>query len=243
MTNTGKCNSGDRNSGYRNSGDGNLGNWNSGDGNVGNYNSGDYNSGDRNSGDANSGNYNLGDYNAGDCNSGDANSGNYNLGDWNAGDSNSGNWNSGSNNSGAYNSGDGNSGLFNTDEPTVRLFNKDSGKLRKDLDIPFVKLPITQWLDSIRLTEEQKAAHPEHKTLGGLLIKRTYKEAWAIAWKRLHPKDKQLFKDLPNFCPHIFKDITGIDVENEGKMKVDANGKFVYISKDSAIALGLIEGE
>lgn len=231
--NTGNCNTGNWNSGEGNSGDGNSGNWNSG-----NRNSGDWNSGDCNSGDRNSGNRNSGDGNSGDRNLGHYNTGNYNTGNWNSGD-----WNSGHYNTGDYNSGHYNSGFFNTDEPTVRLFNKDSGRLRKDLNIPIIQLPVTQWLDSNELTEEQKAKHPEHEILGGLLIQRTYKEAWAIAWKDMDKETRQEFKDLPNFCPHIFKEITGIDVMEEDKVRVEANGKVVYISKDSAVALGLIEGE
>lgn len=73
MCNTGKGNSGYRNSGNRNSGKGNSGHrnsgsWNSGDRNSGYYNSGSWNSGNYNSGHYNSGHYNSGDHNSGYCN-------------------------------------------------------------------------------------------------------------------------------------------------------------------------------
>ena len=73
MCNTGKGNSGYRNSGNRNSGKGNSGHrnsgsWNSGDRNSGYYNSGSWNSGHHNSGHYNSGHYNSGDHNSGYCN-------------------------------------------------------------------------------------------------------------------------------------------------------------------------------
>lgn len=106
-----------RNTGKHNSGMLNSGSYNSGNRNSGNYNSGDYNRGNGNSGDCNGGNCNVGDYNKGS----------YNTGSYNSGYYNSGYYNSGSYNSGSYNSGRYNSGFFNTDEPTVRLFNKDSG--------------------------------------------------------------------------------------------------------------------
>jgi len=209
-TNTGGDNSGDYNSGDRNSGDGNSGNRNSGNrnsgyGNSGDRNSGNYNSGYGNSGYGNSGYGNSGDRNSGNYNSGYGNSGYGNSGDGNSGNRNSGNRNSGYGNSGHYNSGNYNSGFFNTNEPTVRLFNKDTGLLRKDIKIPYIPLPITE-LDST-------------------LITRTYKEAWAIAWSELDQQTKQQFLDLPNFCPDIFKEITGIDVQS----KPSCNGKIVEI--------------
>lgn len=75
----------------------------------------------------NSGFRNSGLYNSGNHNSGNHNSGNYNSGYYNSGHYNSGSYNSGDYNSGHYNSGSCNSGYFNSNEPTVRLFNKDSG--------------------------------------------------------------------------------------------------------------------
>jgi hypothetical protein len=154
-----------------------------------------------NTGEENSGNYNSGNYNSGYCNSGDWNSGNYNSGDYN----------SGNRNSGCCNSGNYNSGFFNTDEPTVRMFNKDTGKKRSEIDVPYLHLPITEW-DSD----------------GKTLIKRTYKEAWAKAWSKATEKTKQRFLDLPNFDAEIFKEITGINVEKpdtcDGKV-VEIDGK------------------
>jgi hypothetical protein len=112
--NSGHSNSGDRNSGHSNSGDRNSGDSNSGHSNSGDSNSGHRNSGHSNSGDSNSGHRNSGDRNSGDRNSGDRNSGDRNSGDRNSGDSNSGDSNSGHRNSGHRNSGDRNSGDRNS---------------------------------------------------------------------------------------------------------------------------------
>jgi hypothetical protein len=200
--NTGKDNSGSNNSGIGNSGDHNSGSDNSGHYNSGSDNSGSYNSGSDNSGSGNSGNYNSGHYNSGSDNSGSDNSGDYNSGDRN----------SGIGNSGHYNSGDHNSGFFNTDEPTVRMFNKDTGKKRSNLVIPYLYLPICEWVHESKMTDEQKKADPQFHIKQGTLIKRTYKEAWAKAWSESSVELKQQFLDLPNFDPAIFLEITGIDV-------------------------------
>ena len=170
----------------------------------------------KNSGWKNSGNYNIGNYNIGNYNSGSNNSGNYNTG----------NYNSGSNNSGCYNSGNYNTGFFNTDEPNVRLFNKDTDKKRSELNIPYIELKITEWISEDKMTKEQKKADPNYSTNEGTLIKRSYKEAWQLAWLSMDKKTKQLFFDLPNFDAAIFLEITGVNVEAK---KEGCNGKVVEI--------------
>ena len=181
--------------------------------NTGIGNSGNRNSGNGNSGDWNSGNRNSGDWNSGDWNSGNRNSGNRNSGDWNSGNRNSGDWNSGNRNSGDGNSGNWNSGFFNTDEPTVRMFNRDTGKKRSEIDVPYIDLPITEWISEEKMTDEQKKSDPDFHVRGGTLIKRGYKEAWAIAWVKLTDDQKQKFLNLPNFDWAIFTEITGIEAE------------------------------
>ena len=248
MTNSGNCNSGHNNpgnynSGNYNSGDFNSGHRNSGHYNSGKYNSGNYNSGHNNSGKYNSGNYNSGNYNSGHNNSGHHNSGHNNSGKYNSGSRNSGNGNSGDWNSGSYNSGNFNSGFFCEETPTVRLFDKDTGLTPDQLRIPRITLPLMEWIDWESMSEELRAKHPNAESTEGFLLKRTYHEAWAKAWSTMDKTVKSALKNLPNFCPEKFKRITGIDIENESKLRVEANGKVVYISKDSAIALGLIEEE
>ena len=193
-------------------------------------NTGIENSGDCNSGDCNSGNYNSGNYNSGDCNSGYCNSGNYNSGDCNSGDCNSGyrnsgDCNSGNYNSGDYNSGDYNSGFFNTDEPTIRLFNKDTGKKRVDITIPYIQLPVTIWVGDSEMTNDEKVANPQFHIAGGYLKKLEYKDAWREAWSKLTAEVKQQFLNLPNFDADIFLEITGVDVRE----KATCNGKVVEI--------------
>ena len=201
-----KNNSGHRNSGNRNSGD---------------FNSGHRNSGNLNSGDFNSGYFNSGNYNSGNRNSGDLNSGYYNSGNYNSGDFNSGDFNSGYFNSGYYNSGH-----FNTNEPTVRLFNKDTGLKQSEIQIPHIYLPISEWISEENMTDKQKKADRQFFVKKGTLITRTYKEAWDIAWAGMSEETKQKFLNLPNFDAGIFLEITGIDVRQD---KTQCEGKIVEI--------------
>ncbi len=185
--------------------------------NSGNYNSGDYNSGNGNSGDFNSGNRNIGKYNSGDMNLGHGNSGRYNSGVWNSGASNSGDFNSGNFNSGDWNKSNYNNGFFNTIEPTVYIFNRDSGMTVRQFRgskyynaLTSVIFYSTKWIE---YTEKEKEADPKKKLIGGYLKEYTYEEACANWWKTLTKENKDIIMEIPNFDKKIFKEITGIDVD------------------------------
>ena len=209
IVNTGKGCTGLCNSGDCNSGDCNSGNRNSGNRNSGNRNSGNRNSGNRNSGNRNSGDWNSGDWNSGDCNSGNRNSGNRNSGDWNSGNRNSGDWNNTSFSN----------GCFNTEQPKIYLFNKPSNWTLQNWFDSRARYLLNQidncpleyvWFDT--MTDEEKAAHPEAKTTGGYLKERTTADNARKWWAGLDAADRNVIFSLPNFDAEIFKEITGVDV-------------------------------
>ena len=224
-SNSGDWNSGDWNSGYRNSGNSNSGDWNSGDWNSGDWNSGNRNSGNRNSGDWNSGNRNSGNWNSGDWNSGNRNSGNRNSGYRNSGyrnsgNSNSGDWNSGNSNSGDWNSGNSNSGVFNISKnPTIKMFDCDSNWtikdwINSDTRSILAGCPYTysNFVYEKNMTDEEKAKHPEYKTIGGyvktFVVTKEDKQKW---WNSLSDADKQKCYNLPNFNADKFVECLGIE--------------------------------
>ena len=160
------------------------------------------NSGDRNSGYCNSGDYNSGDRNSGYCNSGDYNSGYYNSGNYN-----SGNWNS----------GDRNSGFFNSDEPCVRIFNKMTNLKEKDIKIPsWCYFDLTLWVSHDTASEEEKTEYRVDIDLcWGFLKHINYKDVWRIAWNRASIEERKKLFVILNWDNQVFKEITGIDAENE----------------------------
>ena len=190
----------------------NSGNWNSGDWNSGNWNSGNWNSGNWNSGNWNSGNRNSGNWNSGNRNSGDWNSGN-----WNSGNCNSGYWNSGYWNSGNWNSGDWNSGYCNTTEPTVRLFDHQTDITFSDFRqsrayglLCHMPSDCLTWKYSEYMTDDEKAAHPEHETTGGFLyLEKADRQAW---WESLSDDSKAAITSMPYFDAEKFFICTGIKV-------------------------------
>ena len=176
------------------------------------------NSGDRNSGNWNSGNGNSGNWNSGNGNSGNWNSGNRNSGNWNSGNRNSGDWNSGNRNSGDWNSGNRNSGYCNTTEPTVRLFDHQTDITFSDFrqsraygllcNIPSDCLT---WKYSEYMTDDEKAAHPEHETTGGFLyLEKADRQAW---WESLSDESKATITSMPYFDADKFYKCTNIRVE------------------------------
>ncbi len=210
----------------------NIGNRNSGNWNSGDCNSGYCNSGDCNSGDFNSANCNSGDCNSGNRNSANCNSGNWNSGNWNSGYCNSGNRNSGYCNSGDFNSGYGNStdrssGIFCNQAPKVISFNKPTDIPWHEINHPkFYEFRVTKWIPEEYMTDREKAANKGFHVVKGYLKTYTYKEAWANYWRDTTEDDRQRVLNLPNFDAEVFKDITGIEVEDKNK---DYSGKIVEI--------------
>lgn len=225
--NSGNFNSGNHNSGDFNSGNFNSGNYNSGDCNTGNWNSGKYNSGYWNNGDKNSGDKNSGNLNSGNYNRGVKNSGNFNSGNFNSGDNNSGNCNTGDYNSGSWNSGDWNkcnfsNGCFNTMDSKIYLFNKPSEWTYWDWrnSMAYVILSRMQnnlleyviWED---MTDEEKNSYPEAEITGGYLKKLNKFECSINWWHNLSDEEKAVITAIPNFDKEIFKEITGVDIDEE----------------------------
>ena len=164
---------------------------------------------------------------SGNRNSGDRNSGNMNSGNMNSGDCNSGDWNSGIRNSGDRNSGDWNStsfsdGCFNTKPPKIYMFNKPSDwtlenwlKCRARRLLNRIDSSPLEYVWISDMTNEEKAEHPEAQTTGGYLKKRTTEDNAQKWWAELDEDDRHLIFSLPNFDAAIFKEITGIDVDND----------------------------
>ena len=178
------------------------------------------NSGNCNSGDCNSGNCNSGNHNSGDWNSGNHNSGNYNSGNCNSGNHNSGKWNSGDCNSGDWNKSSFNNGCFNTIEPTIMMFNKPSDITYRDWVnsdarrlLNQIPKDVVKWIYSVDMTDEEKAAHPEHEITGGYLKVLDESECSQIWWNGLANSQKEIIKSIPNFNESIFEEITGIKVD------------------------------
>ena len=148
-----------------------------------------------------------------------ANKGKGNTGLSNTGNRNTGNRNTGDCNTGDWNTGDCNTGWFSTITPTIDLFEKPSGLTCKQIcGIPGIRVlnwayENNWWIYSDYMSAEEKAAHPEHETLGGYLKSIPFKDACALMWENLSEAEKQTVREIPNFDADIFYRITGIRAE------------------------------
>lgn len=125
----------------------------------------------------------------------------FNTGNRNTGDYNTGNRNTGDYNTGMFNSCNYSNGFFNTKEPTINIFNVDSRMTASEfykskyyyalISSPFI---LTEWVDD-------------------KLKSYTFKEACANWWSKMTDRNKEIIKSIPNFNAEIFKEITGIGVE------------------------------
>jgi hypothetical protein len=207
-TNTGHCNTGNWNTGY----------WNTGNWNTGNRNTGSCNTGSRNTGSYNTGSYNTGSWNTGNWNTGDYNTGDWNTGDWNTGDWNTGNWNTGHCNS--------------VTPGEILVFNKPCSREEwQSADKPeWMHAKPTRWVSEVDMTDKEKEAHPSYVTTGGYLkAYSSLKAAFVDAWENATEGDRELTKKLPNFDPHVFKEVFGFDPFKADEPRSDCDGKTVEI--------------
>ena len=167
---------------------------------------------------------NTGDWNTGNRNTGDWNTGNRNTGDWNTGDRNTGDWNTGNRNTGNRNTGDWNaasfsSGCFCTGDQKILMFNKPSEWTLRDwwdsearYLLNGIQKNVVEWVYAENMTEEEKAAHPEHETTGGYLKVLDESECAQMWWDALSQERRKIIMDLPNFDAEIFRECTGIKI-------------------------------
>jgi hypothetical protein len=63
------------------------------------------------------------------------------------------------------------------------------------------------------MSDKEKEEHPEAKTTGGY-VKRLDSSKYATTWwHELPDNEKMTITSLPNFDKKIFKEITGIDID------------------------------
>ena len=87
----------------------------------------------------------------------------------------------------------------------------------KDIIIPsWCYFDLTVWVSHDTATEEEKLKHEaEIEVCGGFLKTINYKDAWRHAWNNASIEERKKLFDLPNWDNQVFKEITGIDAENE----------------------------
>ncbi len=112
---------------------------------------------------------------------------------------------------------------MNSDKPKIRIFNKDTDV--EEITFPdFFYFKLNRWIPKDDMTDKEKEAYPGYTTTGGYLKVKEYKQAWREAYSNTTQEDRDKVKELPNFDADIFKEITGIDIE-ETEEEIIIDGK------------------
>ena len=82
----------------------------------------------------------------------------------------------------------------------------------------FLYFNLCEWVNSNKMTQEEKNMHPEAEISGGYLKTYEYKEAFRKSFEEAKRKDDwpeqlALLKAIPNFDAKIFEEISGIREE------------------------------
>ena len=85
----------------------------------------------------------------------------------------------------------------------------------------FIYPNITKWISADKMSESEKSSLKGWETAGGYSKVFDYKEAWIAAWEKASDQQRNFYKNLPNFDSDIFLEITGIDVREQEKPKVE----------------------
>ena len=153
----------------------------------------------------------------GNCSTGNCSTGDFSTGDFSTGNFSTGDFSTGNRSTGDCSISNYSSGHFSTiDYDGYGWFNKPCNKLWSEVDAPnFYEFKIAYWINEENMTKEEKKENPTYKTTGGFLKKVNYKTAWKVFWRETDEENRQKFFKLPNFDPAVFKEITGINVEEK----------------------------
>ena len=116
------------------------------------------------------------------------------------------------------NSGNRNSGYCNTTEPTVRLFDHQTEITFSDFRqsrayglLCSIPSDCLTWKYNEYMTDDEKAAHPEHETTGGFLyLEKADRQAW---WESLSDDSKAAITSMLYFDADKFYMCTNIRAE------------------------------
>ena len=72
---------------------------------------------------------------------------------------------------------------------------------------------LTKWIE---YTAEEKAQDEKKVSRGGYLQTYSYQEACKNWWENMTKENRKIIMSIPNFDADIFKEITGIEVKNNG---------------------------
>ncbi len=208
-----------------NTGDYSTGYWSTGDWSTGNRSTGHGSTGHRSTGSRSTGHWSTGNCSTGNWSTGDRSTGNFSTGHYSTG-----NWSISNYSTGHFSTED-YSGFGAFDKPCTI---EEWSAVYKPYWIYF---SLTEWVDKEDMNDKEKEDNPSYKTTGGYLRVYGYQEAWRKAYDSATREEQLKIKDLPNFDKDKFKQISGIDIDEDTTNTIEIGGKTYKVSDELRSAL------
>ena len=198
------------------------------------------NTGHYSTGDCSTGNRSTGHYSTGNRSTGDCSTGNRSTGHWSTGYRSTGNWSTGGYSTGKWSISNYSTGHFSTEDYSgFGTFDKpctveEWSAVYKPYWIYF---SLTEWVDKEDMNYKEKEDNPSYKTTGGYLRVYEYQEAWRKSYDSVTREEQLKIKDLPNFDKDKFKQISGIDIDEDTTNTIEIGGKTYGVSDELRSAL------
>jgi hypothetical protein len=183
---------------------------------------------------------NTGDYSTGNRSTGNWSTGNRSTGNWSTGYRSTGNWSAGYRSTGHWSISNYSTGHFSTEDYSgFGAFDKPCTRLEwSNAVIPgWIYFDLTEWVTGEDMNDKEKENNPSYKTTGGYLKVYGYQEAWRRSYDSATREEQLKIKDLPNFDKDKFKQISGIDIDEDTTNTIEIGGKTYEVSDELRSAL------
>ena len=198
------------------------------------------NTGHRSTGHYSTGNYSTGGRSTGNWSTGYRSTGNWSTGYWSTGNYSTGHRSTGNYSTGGWSISNYSTGHFSTEDYSgFGTFDKpctveEWSAVYKPYWIYF---SLTEWVDKEDMNDKEKEDNPSYKTTGGYLRVYGYQEAWRKSYDSVTREEQLKIKDLPNFDKDKFKQISGIDIDEDTTNTIEIGGKTYAVSDELRSAL------
>lgn len=198
--------------------------------NTGYRSTGNRSTGDCSTGYCSTGDYSTGNGSTGYCSTGYCSTGNCSTGYCSTGNYSTGNWSISNYSTGHFSTED-YSGFGTFDKPcTVEEWSV--------ADKPYwIYFSLTEWVDKEDMNYKEKEDNPSYEITGGYLKVYEYQEAWRRSYDSATREEQLKIKDLPNFDKDKFKQISGIDIDEDTAKIIEIGGKTYKVSDELRSAL------
>ena len=198
------------------------------------------NTGHRSTGHYSTGNYSTGGRSTGNWSTGYRSTGNWSTGYWSTGNYSTGHRSTGNYSTGGWSISNYSTGHFSTEDYSgFGTFDKpctveEWSAVYKPYWIYF---SLTEWVDKEDMNDKEKEDNPSYEITGGYLKVYEYQEAWRKAYDSATREEQLKIKDLPNFDKDKFKQISGIDIDEDTTKTIEIGGKTYGVSDELKSAL------